>query len=212
MRLYGTAGSPFVARVRIQIVAKSLPVEIVEPPGGIGSPQMLALSSLARIPVLETEEAIIPESAVIQEFLEDRFPTPSLRGRTPVESARVRLLSRIVDLYLVPALQPLRALRSGTDAADPEAARNGLDKALGQLDAFLGPGLFAVAEELTLADCAIALLMYYVDRLSSAVIPGFSRTHWRRLEACTPHMASHPAVKQVLALIESAVAAAKVAR
>lgn len=141
MRLYGTAGSPFVARVRIQIVAKSLPVEIVEPPGGVGSLQLREISALGRIPILEAEGVFIPESSVIQEYLEDCFPSPSLRGDTALERARVRLVSRIVDLYLVPALQPLRAaLASGGDPAVLEAARKSLDAALGQLDANLGPG------------------------------------------------------------------------
>ncbi len=143
MRLYGTPGSPFVARVRIQIIAKSLPIEIVAPPGGVGSPQLRALSALGRIPILETEGVFIPESSVIQEYLEDCFPAPPLRGDTALECARVRLVSRIVDLYLVPALQPLRAaLGSAGDLAALEAARTNLDTALGQLESrILVPGL-----------------------------------------------------------------------
>lgn len=206
MRLYGTAGSPFVARVRIQILAKALPVEIVEPPGGIGSPQLLALSSLGRIPILESNGAFIPESSVIQEYLEDCFPEPPLRGDTPLERARVRLVSRIVDLYLVPALQPLRAaLASGGDAAVVKTARSSLDTALGHLNENLGPGPFAVAEQLTLADCALAPVMFYVDRLAGALLPGYSRAQFSRLAACTSHIPEHAAAASVLALIASSV-------
>ena len=86
-----------------------------------------------------------------------------------------------------------------------EEAHKDLSIALGQLEAHLGPGPFAVAEELTLADCALAPLMFFVDRFANALFPGYSRAEWARLAACTAHIPSHPAAASVLELIESSV-------
>ena len=115
MKLYGTDVSPFAARVRIQIYKKELPVEIVPPPGGLGSQEYLQITPIGKIPALDLGNLVIVESEVIQEYFEDKFPNPSLRGDTPEETARIRMLSRIADQYLVPCLQSLRANLTGDD-------------------------------------------------------------------------------------------------
>ena len=44
MKLYDVALSPFAARVRVQIYAKSLDIPLVAPPGGTGSDEYKRLS------------------------------------------------------------------------------------------------------------------------------------------------------------------------
>lgn len=204
MRLYGTLASPFVARVRIQIQAKGLPIDLVPPPDGTGPARLHALFPLGRIPVLEADGALIPESAVIQEYLEDRFPAPPLRGCTTLETARVRLIARAVDLYLVPALQPLRAATAAGEQRGLEPARQHLARVLEQLQALLGPGPFALAESLTLADCALLPVMFYLERFAAALPLDFARTRWPQLDACVAHAARQPAASAVLESMVSA--------
>jgi glutathione S-transferase len=208
MRLYGTAGSPFVARVQIQMRAKSLPFELVPPPGGLGSTEMRKLSPFGRIPVLEVDGTTIPESSVIQEYLEDQFPVPSLRGSTAIQTARARLIARAIDLYLVPALRPLRAALSSGNREGIPNARTELVAVLDQIEALLAlepsASAYAVGEGLTLADCALLPIMFYVERFTAELIPDFSRRSWARLDACVLHGGKHPAVASVLGSMESA--------
>jgi glutathione S-transferase len=223
LRLYGNDTSPFVARVRMQVAFKSLDVEILPPPGGIGSAQLRRLSPLGRIPVLEADGVRIPESTVIQEYLEDRFPFPTLRGRTAEQAATIRLVSRIADLHLVPALQPLRAelmtRRQAASAAGttsegtPEvsqSARHALDVALDQLEACLPGGPYAAGADFSLGDCTLLPLFFHVDRLARALLPKFGRQAWPRLDACLRHAASEPAAAGVLRSMESAMGVAAV--
>jgi glutathione S-transferase len=217
MLLYGTDASPFVARVRVQIAYKGLRAEIVRPPGGPGSAQMRALNPLGRIPVLETEGRRIAESAVIAEYLEDRYPTPGLRGRSPGEAAAVRLVCRVVDSYLVPALQPLRAVLLARRAAAttagtsheaalevPAAAVGDLRAALDGLEGCLAGGPFAAVDSFSLADCALAPTFFYIDRFTGALLPDFRRAAWPRTDACLRQLATLPTVAGILDLMESA--------
>ena len=80
MKLYNVPLSPFAARCRIQIYAKKLPIELVDPPGGLGSESYRRLNPTGKVPALQLDDGfVLPESAVIGEYLEDRFPEPALR-------------------------------------------------------------------------------------------------------------------------------------
>jgi glutathione S-transferase len=168
MKLYNVALSPFAARCRIQLYAKKLPIELADPPGGLGSDGYRKLNPTGMVPALQLDDgSILPESAVIGEFLEDRFPEPALRPADPAARARMRLLVHFTDLYIVP---PLVALFKQVNPAERDAgvvaARiEELRPRYDQLAGFMGPGPHAVGAELTLADCALFPLFFFATRL-----------------------------------------------
>jgi len=53
-------------------------------------PAFLALNPAAVVPVLRDEGQVIRESMVINEYLDDAYPEPPLRPRSPLERARMR--------------------------------------------------------------------------------------------------------------------------
>lgn len=168
MKLFTTDGSPFGARVRIQIYYKDLPVEILPPPGDFGSEALKAINPLGKIPVLETEGNNIIESEVIQEYLQAKFPTPSMLGESAGEAATIRTLSRLTDLYLLAALMPLhRAMKDGAGLQDDGAeVSTELQRVLRVLDQLMTGKRYAVSDHLSLADCALAPLFFYLERFS----------------------------------------------
>ena len=96
-----------------------------------------------RVPVLEEGGWVLPESAVIDEYLEERFPEPSLLPLDPSERAAARLVVfRFDDLG-----DPYYALRRKEPGA--EAA---LAEALHGLDGFLGATPFLTGQLFGLAD------------------------------------------------------------
>lgn len=165
MKLYSIGLSPFAARCRMQIRAKGLDVEILDPPAAPSSPEYKALNPIGKVPLLDTGAMRIPECQVICEYLEDAFPQISLRGRSAETTAMVRLLCRIVDLYLFDALGPLfPQLRAETkDAAVLAAQAEKIVKALDSLDHFIADGHYAVDNRLSLADCAIMPAFVFVE-------------------------------------------------
>jgi glutathione S-transferase len=200
MKLYQTYASPFPTRVRLLIYAKGLDVEMIEPPGfhatAEGKGDYLAINPIGRVPTLVLDDGrALPESEVICEYLEDAFPEPSLRPADPWDRARMRLLSRICDVYVVMAMVPLfnlsgRSRRHWT----PElvtAATGKLAEALGYLEAYIGEGGYAVGGALSQADGAIVPLLV----LASEWIPDLFGTpdpmaglpkllaYWRKVQA-----------------------------
>ncbi|HET6468661.1 MAG TPA: glutathione S-transferase family protein [Geminicoccaceae bacterium] len=201
MRLYNFDVSPFAAKVRLAVYAKGLDVELAAPPeGGPRSPEYRAINPLGKVPALVLDDGrVIPESEVIVEYLEDRFPTPSLRPDVPEERARMRLVARICDAYLMP---PLGRLFGQLDPAkrDPavaEPALEELEQRLASLETFLTGDPWAVAPRLTLADCALVPLLFII----TWIVPAFERPD---------PLAGNPKLKAVWQTAQGDPAAAKV--
>ena len=164
MKLFQTYASPFPTRVRLLLYAKGIEVEIIEPPGFHASTEAkgeyLKVNPIGRVPTLVLDDGrALPESEVICEYLEDAFPEPSLRPADAWGRARMRLLSRICDFYVVMAMIPLFNLsgrsRRHWEPAVIEAAARKVAEALGYLEEYIGGEGYAVGGSLTQADGAI---------------------------------------------------------
>jgi glutathione S-transferase len=119
------------------------------------------INPLGRVPTLELDDGrTLPDSEVICEYLEDIFPTPTLRPADPWALAQVRLISRLCDFYLVMAMVPLFTA-SGTarkkwDFAKIDAALGEVKKSLEYIEHYIGTDGYAVGKSLTQADGALA--------------------------------------------------------
>jgi glutathione S-transferase len=171
VRLYQTYLSPFPTRVRLLLYAKGIEVEIVEPPGfhGDRAPKgdYLRTNPIGRVPALELDDGrVLPESEVICEYLEDRYPEPSLRPADPWLRARMRLLSRISDIYVVMAMLPLFNMVALPPARwDQQRIRTQLGEiatALDYLEEYIGEEGYAVGASLTQADGALVPILLLV--------------------------------------------------
>jgi glutathione S-transferase len=169
MKLYSLALSPYAARVRGSIYAKNLPVEIVTPPEDWrNSREFRAINPIGKIPVLVLDDGTaLPESGVIVEYLEDKYPEPSLRPKSPEALARVRLITQVADLYVLQAMMPLFFLFDSAkrDEAAIEAQMQKLKDGLGQLDGLLQPEGYAYGDRLTTADVWLTPVRFTLDGL-----------------------------------------------
>jgi len=169
MTLYNNDLSPFTTRVRIQIRAKGLENDIAMVARPEGEAYKL-INPLGKVPSLDTGGGfVLPESETIAEYIEDSYPEPSLRGHTALGKAKVRLFSRLVDLYLMPGFAILFG-QLNPAARDPAKVEEGLkkiDEALGHIEHYLEGPLFATERRLTLADCALVPALFF----STNVLP-----------------------------------------
>ncbi len=138
------------------------------PPGASGllkSAEYLKINPLGKLPALVLDGEALPESEVICEYLEDAHPSPTLRPVDPQVRAKVRLLSRLGDLTIAPQLTKLFAQMNPKtrDAAVVDQAFKDMDTALTQIAHFLEGPDYAVGNRLSLADCTLAPLLFFVD-------------------------------------------------
>jgi glutathione S-transferase len=161
MHLISLPVSPFAARVRIAIYAKKLKIEIAPPPTGWPTDRKFRdVNPTGRIPVLVLGDGrVIQESAVIVEFLEERFPeTRRLLPSDLYEKAKARLLVRVADLYLMPPMASLA--RPRTDQRQTAGLAEELMESFTTLDKLLDGQTYAVGNQLSLADCALAPVFF----------------------------------------------------
>lgn len=210
MKLYNAALSPFAARCRLAIYAKDLDVEIADPPGGFGSDAYKKVNPTGKVPALEIDGVLIPESAVINELLEDRFPARSLRPADPIARARMRVLVAMADNYVYPQIRDLFG-QLDPKTRKPEIVKEKLAALAGILDQLerladeRGP--YAAGDSLTLADCALHPIFFFVANLGpllGASDPFASRP---RLARWWKSVQQQPAAQRVGAELQQAAAA-----
>lgn len=194
MDLISLPVSPFAARVRIAIYAKGLPIDLIPPPANWrDSPHFRDLSPTGRIPVLLDERGPIWESAVVLEYLEERFPdAPSLMPVDAFDRAMARLIVRHVDLYLMPPMVLLAQPR--TDAVSARRAVEELLNGVTMLDDLVKGPKYALGDRLTIADCALAPALFAArvtaERLEMDLIaPGSIIDAYARLSREDPSVA-----------------------
>ena len=90
--LYNAARCPYAARARIALAEKGLEFEVVEIDLSDRPAWLYEKNPAGRVPVIEEDGWVLPESAVIMEFLEERYPEPPLLPPDPADRAFVRLM------------------------------------------------------------------------------------------------------------------------
>jgi RNA polymerase-associated protein len=188
--VYDAPRCPYCARVRIVLAEKQVPhdtitVDLAERPAWL----LEHNPPHGRVPVLEEDGWVLPESSVICEYLEERFPEPPLLAADPGERAAARVqIFRFDDLG-----KPYYALRRQEPGA--EAA---LHEALAGLDAFLTAMPFLGGRAFGLADIAYIPWLLRLRGLLGVPLDGHEAlTRW--LDAC----AERPAVAAEIETVAS---------
>ena len=170
MKLYSGDLSPYSARVRMQIYAKGITDIALERPATFGTPEFRKQFPIGRIPVLDNDGDMLPESEVIAEYLEELYPEPSMLGATPRETAQIRMVARIGDIYLMnnmfmlsPQSRAKDRNQGIVDLLGGQVVRN-----VKALDKLIGHDGFACCGRLTMADCALVPALFMVENVLPA--------------------------------------------
>ena len=83
MKLYGALLSPFVRKVAVVLAEKGLTYQPKRGGPGITDPEFLAVSPFAKIPVLDDDGFILPDSTAIVVYLDAQYPDPALIPAEP---------------------------------------------------------------------------------------------------------------------------------
>lgn len=144
--LFDADRCPYCARVRIVLAEKSVPYETVVVDLTDRPAWLYEKNPAGKVPVLEEDGLCIPESAVIMELLEERFPEPSLYPVDPAQRALARLaIWRFDDEFS----RDYYAARRGGDGSHERFTLR-----LAELDRRLRESAFLAGHEYSLADIA----------------------------------------------------------
>ncbi len=116
MQIYNSAASPFGARVVLAARIKNVSLDTLSPSGILRTPEYRAINPISKIPVLLPDaNTVIVESETIVRYLEDRYPDPTLMPASPEQRARVNMLIRVCDLYVMaPLIRTFRQIAPAT--------------------------------------------------------------------------------------------------
>lgn len=102
--LYGINLSTFTRKVRLALAEKGLDYRFET--AAMGSPKVRSLHPLGKIPVLEDEKTVIPDSSVIIAYLERTHPERPLYPADARSFARALWLEEYADTRLREATLP----------------------------------------------------------------------------------------------------------
>ena len=144
--LYDADRCPYCARVRIVFAEKAVPYDTVAIDLANRPAWLYDKNPLGKVPVLEEDGLCVPESAVIMELLDERFPDPPLLPVDPAERALARLAVWRFDEDFAHDYYAARRRDEGS--------RERFDGRLAALDARLATSPFLAGREYGLADIA----------------------------------------------------------
>lgn len=165
MKLYTGDLSPYSAKVRMQIYAMGITDIEFELPESFYLGKLAEFSPIGRIPVLETDHGIVPESEVIAEYIDDLYPQQSLAGRTSQERANVRLISRIADIYLMNNIFMVlpQINRKTRNEAIRDLLVGQVTRGIGALERHINSDGFAASDVLSRADCTLVPALWLCE-------------------------------------------------
>ena len=192
LTFYHTPLSINSRRVWVALLEKDLPFEavVMNLSGDQLQPDFLSLNPFHHIPVLVDEGFTVIESFAILDYLEAKYPTPSLVATTPEGIATLRMVEMVTVNELVPAINPLIKQMMGFGQDPEETIAQAKQKAEVMLKFYadkLGDGPFFCGDQLTLADVVAGTFAPWFEQL------GLPMANYPTLQAWTSRLMDRPA-------------------
>ena len=170
MKLYLLPGAPNPTKVALYVAEKEalgvdlgLETTVLNPfKGEQNTPEHLARNPFGALPTLETASGeFIFESLAIIEYLEEKFPTPSLWGNSQQARATARNIERVADVRVLhPSAGYVHVVNSPLGIEPNEVVANYLQpsfqRGLGFINDLLADGRpLLTGEQVSVADCTL---------------------------------------------------------
>jgi RNA polymerase-associated protein len=166
MTLYSDPMSAYSHRVRVVLAEKNITVDIIDVDPLNPPEDIMDLNPYGTLPTLVDRDLILFESRIIMEYLDERFPHPPLLPVDPVSRASSRLLMHRVDKDWYTQMDKI--LLGGSKAA---TARKELKESLTATAPIFTAKPYFMSDDLTLADCSIAPLLWRLPEFGIELPP-----------------------------------------
>lgn len=196
LKLYGHSFSSYTWKALIALYANGTVFEFRPLGGGDTADDafVAAASPQGKFPVLVDGDTTVFEATSVIEHLHLHHPGPApLLPADPAEAARVRMIDRVFDNYVMGIMQEsvAEAIRMGTLSAETRTdVEARLDRSYRWIEAWLEH--YPQGDAITLIECAAAPSLFYADWVYP--IPD----HSPRLRAWRKHLLALPPVARCI--------------
>ena len=164
LTLYSSNDDTQCHRVRLVLAAKGVVYDLVPVTAKNPPEDLLDLNPYNSVPTLVDRDLVLYDTGVICEYLDERYPHPPLMPVDPLSRARLRLATVRIERDWLPFVAQIQA--GGRPA---ETARKRLREALMTAVPLFKASKFFLNPELSLADCALAPLIWRLPSLGVAL-------------------------------------------
>lgn len=205
--VYGGSVSPFVRKVRVALAEKGIEYKLDQVSPFNPPPEFLAISPLKRIPVLRDtdvpEPNTLPDSSIICDYLEHKFPRPALYPADAFERARALWYEEYADTAMAPAIGTglfferivKRMLRREPDEAlCRKTLTEKLPPIFDHLEAEIGAKEFLAGGAFSIADIAIGTMFVNFAHCGETI----DAARWPRLAAYIARIHARPSFKALI--------------
>jgi len=165
LTLYSASDCVHCHRVRLVLAAKGVVYDLVTVNPRSPPEDLLDLNPYNSVPTLVDRDLVLYDTGVICEYLDERYPHPPLMPVDPLSRARLRLGIMRIERDWMTFIDQINA--GGRPA---ETARKRLREALLSSIPLFKAAKFFLNPELSLADCALAPLIWRLPTLG-VVLP-----------------------------------------
>ena len=113
------------------------------------------------VPILRERDLTLYQADVINNYIDERFPHPQLMPPDPMQRARARLFSYVLNREVFSHVRRLENRNASEDIHN--AARNKLRDQLTVIGTRLNAGAYLLGEEFTLLDVSLAPVLWRLD-------------------------------------------------
>lgn len=208
LKFYYNPISVNARRVWVALLEKQIPFELIKVnlDGDQFDDDFTAINPLGRIPAILDNGLRVVESLAILDYLEAKYPTPSLMPNESSSIAIVRMIETITVVELQPAIIPLTRSLVGLEVESHklELAQQRVTIILQMFEELLGEQTYFAGDEFTLAEVVAGTLVpslpledyphlkAYTERLNQ-------RDSWQQTDAAPEVIeAALPNIREIL--------------
>ena len=206
--VYGGAVSPFVRKVRITLAEKGVPYTLEQVNPFTPPPEFLAISPLKRIPVLRDTDIpgannTLPDSSIICDYLEHKYPKPALYPADPFERAKALWYEEYADSVMAQNIGRglfferivKKMMRGQTDeAVCQKTLTQELPPLFDHIEKEIGDKQFLAGGAFSIADISVGTMIVNLVHSGEAVDP----KRWPKFAAYITRIHARPSFKAMI--------------
>jgi glutathione S-transferase len=209
IKIHGVTISNYYNSVKLALVEKDIAFEEVSVfPSQ--EPDVLAVSPMGKVPWMEVDGAVLSETNVIFDYLEDVKPEPSLYPSDPFAKAKVKEIIRVIEQYVdAAARRHIATVYFGApvDELAFKEARPAVENGLRALESVAKFAPYIAGEAFTFADITAYFQLRFANLHTTKVYEWDITESVPELSAYLAMLGGRPSVARVDSVMQEAMSA-----